>query len=216
MHWTKIIGAATMLCVGGVATAQETFYWPAPSSNGQDARATYFPMGTPLMLRTRTQVSTKDNKPGDRVYLEVAEGLFYKGQVVIPAGSVAVAEVARADRNGHFGRKGKLDIRLLYVQTPSGPVRVGGNSYDEGTTGLYTSIATIAFLSPLGFLVHGTSAHIPLGSTVQAYLAEPMRFFERPAEQQATNWVQPDEPRPLPARFDPSVFGGAGPQTARR
>lgn len=216
MRLVKLVGAAATLCMGGTAIAQDSYYWPASSTPAVTTQATYFPLGTPLTLRTRTQVSTKDNHPGDRVYLEVAEGLFYKGQVVIPAGAVAVAEVARADRNGHFGRKGKLDVRLLYVQTPSGPIRLSGSSYDEGTTGLYTSIATMALVSPLGFLVHGTSAHIPLGSTVQAYIAEPMRFYERPAEQQVTNWAQPDQARPLPARFDPSVFGGAGYKPASR
>lgn len=208
---TKIsVAASAVICMGGSAVAQDFYYWRAPETVAQAEQATYFPMGTPLKLRTRTQVSTKSNKPGDRLYLEVAEDLIYRGQVVIPAGAVAIAEVARADRNGHFGRKGKLDIQLLNVQTASGPVRISGNSYDEGTTGLYTSIATMVFVSPLGFLVHGTSAHIPQGAIVQAYLAEPMRFFQKPTTQHAANWVEPEEIRRLPARFDPSVFGGAG------
>lgn len=204
------VGAAAILCMGDRAVAQDIYYWPAPERPIQAAQSTYFPMGTPLSLRTRTQVSTKSNKPGDRIYLEVADALTYRGQVVIPAGAVAIAEVARADRNGHFGRKGKLDIQLLNVQTASGPVRLSGNSYDEGTTGLYTSVATILFVSPLGFLVHGTSAHIPQGSIVQAYLAEPMRFMQKTTVEQVAISVQPEEVRRLPSRFDPSVFGGTG------
>lgn len=195
-----LIGAAALVCVGSGAMAQETFHWPLPETAAQAARATYFPEGTPLTLRTQTQVSTKRNKPGDRIELEVVDGLFYRGQVVIPAGSPAVAEVARADRNGHFGRKGKLDVRLLYVQTPSGPVRLSGTVADEGTTGLYTSIATMALVSPLGFLVHGTSAQIRHGSTIQAHLAEPLRFFERDGARQALSLVQPDAAPVLAAR----------------
>ncbi|RZL82366.1 MAG: hypothetical protein EOP66_05025 [Sphingomonas sp.] len=215
--WTMMgVGAAAFVCIGSRAVAQDFYYWPMPETARQAADATYFPMGTPVKLRTRTQVSTKSNKPGDRLYLEVAEDLVYRGQVVIPAGAVATAEVARADRNGHFGRKGKLNIQLLHVQTAAGPVRLTGNSYDEGTTGLYTSIATMVFVSPLGFLVHGTSAQIPQGSIVQAYLAEPMRFFQKSTTPQSVNWVEPDDVRRVPARFDSTVVAGAGFQPSTR
>ena len=214
MQLARLVGFTAALMGSGGAVAQETIYWPAPTTASQAASATYFPVGTPLTLRTRTSVSTKVNKPGDRLYLEVAEGLSYRGQVVIPAGAVAVAEIARADRNGHFGRKGRIAIHLLYVQTPNGPARLNGGAADEGTTGLYTSVATMAFVSPLGFLVHGTSAQIPEGSIVQAQLADDFHFYERPAEQQAMN-VAPVGTRRLPDRFDPSVFGGAGYQSRR-
>lgn len=125
--------AAIALAVTGAAQAQTTYHWPAPErAPAGDGQRFYLQMGTPLMLRTRTQISTKDNKPGDRVYLEVAENVSFRGQTVIPIGSPVFAEVSRAQRNGHFGRKGKLEIRLHYAQTPSGPVRLTGTAYDEG------------------------------------------------------------------------------------
>lgn len=200
-----IIGSAAIVAlVGSTAQAQNIVHWPVPISAEASRSMLYFPMGTPVTLTTRTQVSTKDNKAGDRFYLEVAESISYQGQVVLPAGSVAVAEVVRSDRNGHFGKKGKLDIRLLYVETPNGPVRLSGQAGDEGTSGTIASFATIAFVSGLGFLIHGTSAHIPFGTTVQAYLAEDMRFAINPTLAQALP-VAP-QARTLPAKFDPSVF----------
>lgn len=202
-------GAVVALAASAGAQAQSQIHWPAPLTPTQAAQATYFPMGTPLTLITRTQVSTKTSKAGDRIYLEVAETLSYRGQTVVPAGSVAVGEVVRSDRNGHFGKKGKLDIRLLYVETPSGPVRLSGHAFDEGTSGAITSFATIALVGGLGFLVHGTSAHLPFGTTVQAYFAEPMQFMQQPHQQVvAVNVVQPESAKALPARFDPNVFGG--------
>lgn len=172
--------AGLALAMGGAAQAQQTIWWPAPVAAAQQQRMSYFPTGTPLMLVTRTVVSTKDNKPGDPLYLYVAEGLSYHGQVVVPAGAVAIGEVGQSDRNGHVGRKGRLAIHLLSIETPSGPVRLGGGAGDEGTSGLAVSIATMALVSPLGFFIHGTSAHLPAGTMVQAYLAEPLRFVERP------------------------------------
>ncbi|HXH14716.1 MAG TPA: hypothetical protein VNJ10_01120 [Sphingomonas sp.] len=175
------------------AEAQSFVYWPAPVAAGPSvAPMSYFPMGTALTLRSRTQVSTKDNISGDRLYLEVAESLSYRGQVVVPAGSVAVAEVASVQRNGHFGKKGKLEIRLLYVETPNGPVRLSGQANDEGTSGTITSVATILLASPLGFLVHGTSAQLPPGTVVRAYLAEDLRFPVQPWQQVAAMPAYPD------------------------
>lgn len=211
MKTLLIASAAVVGLIGSSASAQNAVYWPAPATGIQAKQISYLPMGTPLILTTRSQVSTKDNKAGDRIYLEVAEGISYRGQVIVPAGAVAVGEVARADRNGHFGKKGKLDIHLLYVETPSGPIRLSGQANDEGTSGTITSVATIVLVSPLGFLVHGTSAHIPYGTTVKAYLAEDMKFAVQDAAVQAV-MIQPDA-RPLPTSFDPAVFGA---KTAQR
>jgi len=195
--------AMTMLLTlagGTAAQAQDTYYWQPLPAAAAGAQRMYFPMGTPITLTTRTELSTKDNKAGDRFYLEVAEPVTFRGQVVIPAGSIAVGEVARAERNGHFGKKGKLDIRLLYVQTPWGPVRLDGHQAKEGKSGTVASIATITLASTLGFLIHGTSATMKFGSTVQAYLAEPLAFTATPqGPGVAMTYVQPDGRSPLDA-----------------
>ncbi|HEU0067554.1 MAG TPA: hypothetical protein VFQ57_09985 [Sphingomonas sp.] len=214
-----VLTAITLASLAGAtAHAQTTTYWPAPLRADQAMRMTEMPQGTPVMLRTRTQVSTKTNKPGDRVYLQVAETLFYRGQAVIPAGAVAIGEVGSAQRNGHLGKKGKLEIRLLSVETPSGPVRLTGRAYDEGTSGTAASVATMVFVSALGFFIHGTSATLPADTAVQAYLGEPLRFMQvRGGGEQAG---VPTDAAPLaagvaPDRFDPRVFA-RGTQSASR
>lgn len=231
MKTIVMAGAALVATLAGSAVAQEAgaqsyVYWPAPVAATPSAvPMSYFPMGTPLLLRSRTQVSTKVNVPGDRFYLDVAESLSYRGQVVIPAGAVAVAEVASVQRNGHFGKKGKLEIRLLYIDTPNGPVRLSGQANDEGTSGTITSVATIMFASALGFLVHGTSAQLPPGTAVRAYLAEDLRFAVQPLQQVAAMQVQPDmasamvrqdDARALPARFDTGALLVPTTASARR
>ncbi|MEG8044648.1 hypothetical protein QP164_19090 [Sphingomonas sp. LR59] len=216
-----IMAGAALLASSGSAGAQNFAYWPAQvTTAASPALMSYFPMGTPLTLRSRTQVSTKMNAPGDRLYLEVAESLSYRGQVVIPAGSVAVAEVAAVQRNGHFGKKGKLEIRLLYIDTPNGPVRLSNQANDEGTSGTITSVATIMFASVLGFLVHGTSAQLPPGTVVRAYLAEDLRFAVQPWQQVAATQVRPDMApamaQPAPATFEQGALTGQAMASARR
>lgn len=212
---SMIASACALTLLGcGAAQAQTTVYWPAPARTDAPGKRYEFPMGTPISLVTRTQINTKDNEAGDRIYFEVAESLTFRGQIVVPVGSVAVGEVTRSERNGHFGDKGKLEIRLLYVQTPYGPVRLTGRAYDEGKSGAVWSFGTMLLASPLGFLIHGTSGYIEPGTPVQGYFADPMTFtYNPPAHAEtAVAVVQPDSARTLPASFDPSVFGGAGPQ----
>jgi hypothetical protein len=185
----------------GSGAQAETYMWPAPPAPSVTPAVRYFlPAGTPLMLRTRTQVSTKMNEPGDRVYLEVAEPVAFRGQTVIPVGAPVIGEVAQVQRNGHFGVKGKIAVHLIQVETPSGPVRLSGTTYDEGRSGTLLSVGTIAFVSVLGFLVHGTSGDIPADTNVKAQLAEPMNFRWQPgvAEQAvAMTEAVPDSAPPV-------------------
>jgi len=165
------------------------------------------------VLRTRTQMNTKMNEPGDRVYLEVAEPIAFRGQIVIPTGAPVIGEVAQVQRNGHFGKKGKIRVRLIQVETPSGPVRLTGSSYDEGKSGTALAVGTIVFVSVLGVLVHGTSGDIPADTSVKAYLAEPMNFRWQPVGREqsvAMVPVAPDGAAQVGASLGP-VHALAGP-----
>lgn len=208
--------ACLAVCVfsSAPAYAQNVIRWTAPTAVTSKGTGFYVPQGTPLALTSRTQISSRHNKPGDRVYFEVAETVSFRGQIVVPVGALAIGEVVNAQRNGHFGRKGKIAVRLLYVETPSGPVRLTGRTSDEGKSGTAASVATMALVSGLGFLIHGTSADIAEGTSVEAYLAEPLRFTWHPQDsvgQAMVTQAVPDARREPPARFDPTVFGGNGP-----
>ena len=167
-------GIALASCLPSVAGAQYNVHWTAPTSANSHMAA--FPMGTPLLLATRTELNTKINHPGDRFYLEVAEPLVHRGQVVVPVGSIAVGEVMRSERNGHFGKRGEIDIRIDYVETPSGPVRLTGRSARQGRGQGLLSIGGALFVSWPMMFIHGTSGRVPANTRVQAYLADDLRF----------------------------------------
>ena len=207
----KAVHLAGMVCASLFACgaqAQEVVQWQAPAA--QTGQYSYFPMGTALQLTTRTEVTTKDNHAGDRFYLEVAEPLVYRGQTVVPVGSVAVGEVMRAERNGYFGKKGELAIRLLYVQTPSGPVRLSGHMARNGTGQALLAIGGGVVVGWPMFLIHGTSGRLAAESTMTAYLADDLRFALQADAARPAVAVVPDAPgstvRTLPARFDPGAF----------
>lgn len=173
------------------AQAQDVMHWSAPASprSGQHA---YFPMGTSLQLTTRTELNTKYSHAGDRFYLEVAEPLVYRGQVVVPVGSIAVGEVMRAERNGHFGKKGKLDVRLLHVQTPSGTIRLSGRNGRTGDGQGVLAIGGAVLLAWPMLFIHGTSGKLPADTAITAYLADDLRFAVQATAVQTATEVIPD------------------------
>lgn len=69
--------------------------------------------------------------------------------------------------------------------TPHGPVRLAGAARDEGVSGTVASVATILLVSPLGFLIHGTSAMVPAGTVVNGQLDADLKFRWFPQDQVA-------------------------------
>ncbi len=172
-----MLGALVAISITPVAQAQKVIHWPSPARSAEAPISRYYlPLGWPVKLRTLAHVSTKLNKAGDRISLEVAEDVSFQGQVIIPVGAPVVAEVASVERNGHFGKKGRIAIRLIEVQTPHGPLRLTGIASREGKNQTALSVGTIAFVSVLGFLIHGTSATIPSSTVVEAQTARDLAF----------------------------------------
>lgn len=205
-------GAMFASFAGSVVQAQEMVYWPAQRS-AQSGQSAYFPMGTALQLTTRTELNTKYSHAGDRFYLEVAEPLTYRGQVVVPVGSLAVGEVARAERNGHFGKKGQLEVKLLYVQTPSGPVRLSGRHGRSGTGQGVVSIGGAVLLAWPMLFIHGTSGRLPSDTAITAYLGDELHFPLQPNAVQSAAVAVPDSAGsgagPLAVRVGPRAFSGS-------
>ena len=183
-NWEAICGVMALLAAGS-AHAQTVY--PGSAANGPPfalAKRYYLPIGTPLKLQTTTPLSTKDSKPGDCVHLKVVEDVNFRGAVVVPVGTSVIGEVSRAQRNGHVGKKGKLEVRFVSIEMPDGPVRLSGTVYDEGKSQTALSVGTMLFVSALGgFLIHGTSASIPAETPVTAYIMEPLRFAWRPQKE---------------------------------
>lgn len=131
---------------------------PAPSGNA------ILPQGTPIRLRTLSQLHSQENRTGDRFDLEVAEDVMLNGVVVIPRGSPASGEITRVKRKGMWGRSGRLETRLLSVRAHGMTIPISGTVAERGDTGTAGVIASIAVLPVAGFFVTGTSAIMPVGT----------------------------------------------------
>jgi hypothetical protein len=145
----------------------------APLIVGQpDAQANVLRSGTEIHLRTRTELSSRTSRVGERFELEVSDAVTLNGQTVIPAGSLAVGEVTRVRHKGMWGRRGILETRLVHVRVGDRQIRISGAAGDRGRAGTAGVVASIAFLPVAGFFVTGTSAVIPPQTPTIAYTGE--------------------------------------------
>ena len=131
--------------------------------------------GTEIPLRLVEELTTKEKKlrVGSRFRLESSEPVIVQGVTVIPVGSPAMGEITDVRNKGMWGKSGRLVARLLYVTANGRQVRLSGGFDDKGTAGGIgaTAVSAIVFL-PAGFFMTGTSAKIPMGTVVKAFIDE--------------------------------------------
>lgn len=130
--------------------------------------------GTPIHLATDADMSSQDNRVGDRIDLRVLDAVSLNGRTVIPIGTRAVGEITLVRRKGMWGKSGRLEFRPLYLVLGDRqvPISARRNTREKGETGTAGVVASIVVLPLAGFFVTGTSARIPRGSTVEAELSE--------------------------------------------
>ena len=134
--------------------------------------------GTPVALVMAESITTNGKKlrPGQRIRLTVASDVQLGGQVVIPAGSLAEGEITDVRNKGMWGKSGRIEARLLNVRVGDRLIRLSGTFDDKGVTGTAGVVAAVLLVPVVGFFVTGTSANIPAGSGVKAFLDEDLRI----------------------------------------
>jgi hypothetical protein len=130
--------------------------------------------GTSVALTMSEGLTTKGKnlRVGQRFQMEVAAPVMVNGQVVIPAGSPATGEVTEVRNKGMWGKSGAINARVLYVRANGRQIRLTGQLDDKGKTGTAGVVGAIAILPIAGFFTTGTSAVIPLGAPVTAFVDE--------------------------------------------
>ena len=114
----------------------------------------------------------KKLRPGQRFQMAVSAPVMAGNQIVIPTGSVATGEVTDVRNKGMWGKSGRINARVLNVRVGDRQIRLTGVFDDKGTTGTAGVVGAIAVLPIAGFFVTGTSANIPMGAPIKAFLDE--------------------------------------------
>lgn len=169
-----VLAAALCAAVPSVAAAQAR-----PIVVGETAsKKNVLPRGTEIRMETLRELNSNEAKVGDRFNLEVTEDVKLNGRTVIEAGTRGVGEVIVAKRKGMWGKSGKLETRLLYLEVGDQQIRISGVAGGQGKTGTAGVVASLAVVPIAGFFVTGTSAIIPPRTATVASLDEdiPVQF----------------------------------------
>jgi hypothetical protein len=134
--------------------------------------------GTEVPLTMSESITTNGKKlrVGQRLKLVVASDVRLGSAVVIPAGSPAEGEVTDVRFKGMWGKSGGIEARVLNVRVGDRLIRLSGTFDDKGVTGTAGVVAAVALVPLAGFFVTGTSASIPAGSGVKAFLDEDLKI----------------------------------------
>jgi hypothetical protein len=126
----------------------------------------------PLRLEESLDSNDKTVREGNQFRMTVANNVMLGSSVVIPAGSPATGEIIDVRRKGMWGKSGRITARVLNVRVGDRLIRLTGNFDDKGTTGTAGVVGAVVLLPVAGFFMTGTSAKIPAGSGVKAFLDE--------------------------------------------
>ena len=126
----------------------------------------------PLVMAESITTNGKKLRVGQRIRLTVGSDVRLGSLVVIPSGSPAEAEITDVRNKGMWGKSGRIEARVLNVRVGDRLIRLSGSFDDKGVTGTAGVVAAVALVPIAGFFVTGTSASIPSGAGVKAFLDE--------------------------------------------
>ncbi len=195
---TQIPSAAPIAVAASVAATQQVaVLMPTPVQN-------ILHSGTEIPLNIREELTTEKKKlrVGQRFQMEVAAPIELNGVVVIPAGTPAIGEITDVRDKGMWGKSGYIGARAVSLRLGDRSVRLTGTFDDKGVTGTAGVVGAALLIWPAGFFLTGTSAKIPMGSGVKAFLDEDLMFRTVPAQSQV---IEVPVATPPPAAISPAA-----------
>ena len=205
---SKFIAAAIAAALLGAsaAAAQEA----EASANSQSVGVlvaparTMLPANTEILLSLNEELSSREHREGDMFSLSVVGNVMIGNYVVIPAGTRAVGEVTWVTGRGVFGKSGKMNIAIRYIDLNGRHIPLEGTFRQEGEGNTVATLAGVAVIPVAGLFITGHSAVIPAGRHLSVRLRDNLPVL-LPARAQAT-------PVPPPAAA-PAVTAGT-PETS--
>jgi len=105
---------------------------------------------------------------GSMFYLTVVSDVKLGDLTVIPKGARGAGEVTWKTGKGAFGKSGKMDIELRYVEVGGQRIPVEGKYRQEGEGNTVATVGTVILAGVFAGFVTGKSAKIPRGRELSA------------------------------------------------
>jgi len=175
--------AAAAISTTSLAASQATAPIPMPVAVPPASAGTAaviptltLPAGTPVLVMTNQELSTKANKVGEWFQVTVLNDVTDGGRVVIPKGTIGSGQVTFATNNGGFGKPGILSISLRYLELNGSKVLLDGRYREEGANQNGATAATWFAVGIFAGFIKGKPGVIPMGRELKARTGEDIAF----------------------------------------
>lgn len=167
----KVLIATIFAITALPVTAQENASAPLPVQRAKTDNAV-LPAGTEILLRMAQEVTTKGRTwdEGDTFVLNVAHDVMLGDYVIIPQGARAVGRITWLTNKGMFGKSGKMDIELEYVEVMGRRINVDGTYRQEGEGNTVATVGGVVAAGPFAAFITGRSGTIPQGRELMSTL----------------------------------------------
>lgn len=170
----KITLFAAIAAVVAVPLAAQDAQSPLPVQAVRAAPqpATVLPAGTEIPLKMAQEVTTKGRgwEEGDQFNLNVSAPVMLGDFVVIPEGTKAVGRITWLTSRGAFGKSGKMDIELEYLELAGRRVNIDGTYRQEGNGATLATVGGVIAAGIFAGFITGRSGVIPQGRELMATL----------------------------------------------
>lgn len=165
----------------GVALAAQSMpgaAQPAPTSvTAVQGDRLILPAGTRIVVALNSEVNSTEHQAGFVFRLMVAQDVRIGDVVVIPRGTRAMGEITWRSGRGGFGRSGKMNYSIRYLELNDRRIPVVGNFRQEGEGATLLTSAAIGIAGVLGgAVVTGERARISAGRELTVSLADATPF----------------------------------------
>ena len=164
--------AAAAAFVAVPAIAQDVAPMPVRAYYAPAAPATVVPANTEVTLKMNQEVTTKGKtwSEGDTFELSVVHDVLLDAYIVIPRGTRAVGRITWLTSKGAFGKSGKMDVELEYIELGGRRIPINGTYRQEGEGNTVATVGGVIAAGVFAGFITGKSARIPQGREMTATL----------------------------------------------
>ena len=144
------------------------------------------------------------------------QAIMIGGYVVIPAGTPAVGEVTWVTGRGVFGKSGKMNIAIHYIDLNGRHIPVEGTFRQDGEGNTVATLVGTAIVPVAGLFITGRSAVIPAGRQLTVRLVSNLPVILPPGATVTPAPVQLVRPALAPAAPLKIGFAQTGAESAWR
>lgn len=150
---------------------EASYKYPSLIATTNSADKSTLSAHTPIMIRCKETITTKDIVSGDTVNFTVVQDIKdNSGNVLIKGGTPVTAQISFAKKHGMIGRSGEITISDFHTTAIDGSyIQLSGSVSARPDDQMSMSIVLSVLICPLFLLMKGDEARVPAGTTKTAY-----------------------------------------------